>query len=107
MAFEVVLTEDAERDIEELFRYIAEHDAPGRAESVLAAIQDVVLRLDELPERGNVPKELRSLGIAGYRELHCKPYRIIYQIEGHRVFVHCVLDGRRDMQTLLYLRLMR
>ena len=32
MPFEVFLTADAARDLEELYRYIALHDAPGKAE---------------------------------------------------------------------------
>ena len=31
MAFLVYLTEDASRDLEELYDYIASHDAPGNA----------------------------------------------------------------------------
>jgi hypothetical protein len=38
---------------------------------------------------------------------HLKVYRIIYQIVGLDVFVHAVLDGRRDIQELLYQRLIR
>ena len=30
MRFDVVLTEDAERDLEELYDYIAEHDTPAK-----------------------------------------------------------------------------
>jgi len=32
---------------------------------------------------------------------------VIYQLIGRNVFVHCVLDGRRDMQSLLERRLLR
>jgi toxin ParE1/3/4 len=42
-----------------------------------------------------------------FREIHFKPYRIIYQIIDKRVFVHCVLDGRRDLQELLERRMLR
>jgi plasmid stabilization system protein ParE len=28
MTYEVVLTKDAERDLEDIYRYIAEHDSP-------------------------------------------------------------------------------
>jgi toxin ParE1/3/4 len=63
--------------------------------------------LSELPERGNVPKELSPLGITDYREVHYKPYRIIYRVIGSEVIVHGVLDGRRDMQSLLEGRLIR
>ena len=43
----------------------------------------------------------------GYREVHFKPYRIIYEIVGRKVFIHCVLDGRRAVQELLERRLLR
>jgi toxin ParE1/3/4 len=42
-----------------------------------------------------------------YREIHFKPYRIIYQIVGRKVFIHCVLDGRRALQEVLEHRLLR
>jgi len=57
--------------------------------------------------RENFPPELERIGVYDYREVFFKPYRIIYQISGSEVYVHCVLDGRRDMQTLLQQRLLR
>jgi len=41
------------------------------------------------------------------REIHVKVYRIMYQITGDDIFVHCILDGRRDIQDLLQKRLLR
>ena len=60
-----------------------------------------------MPERGHYPPELEKLGIYQYLEIHLEAYRIIYQILGPDVFVHAVLDGRRDIQELLYQRLIR
>ncbi len=61
----------------------------------------------KFPERGNTPKELRDLGITEYREVHYKPYRVIYRIFGEKAVVYCVIDGRRDMESLLKRRLIR
>ena len=61
----------------------------------------------EYTNRGHVPPELSLLGIDDFLELTYKPYRIIYQVIEKVVFIHCVLDGRRDMQKLLQERLMR
>ena len=36
-----------------------------------------------------------------------KPYRVICEVIGRDVYIHCVLDGRRDMQSLLERRLVR
>ncbi|HEY1365172.1 MAG TPA: type II toxin-antitoxin system RelE/ParE family toxin [Xanthobacteraceae bacterium] len=106
MRFEVWLTADAERDIEDIHRYIAEHGGRARADRVLRSIEQTCLGLATLPERGNIPKELLLLGIREYREAHCRPYRIIYRVMQRRVVVYCGLDGRRDMQTLLQHRLL-
>jgi toxin ParE1/3/4 len=105
--FEVLIASEAERDIEDIYRYIAEHDGAVNAAGVLAGIESACARLVELPNRGNVPKELERLGITEYRETHFKPYRIIYQVANRTVVVYCGLDGRRDMQTLLQRRLLR
>ena len=107
MAFRVLLVEDAERDIEDIHSYIALDDSPERADRVLDALEELCNSPAELPARGNVPKELRDLGITQYREVHHAPYRVIYQILGDEVVIHCVLDGRRDMESLLQRRLLR
>ena len=107
MPFEVLLSEEAERDIEDIYRYIAEQDGVGKAVRVLANLERACMRLAAFPRRGNIPKELRPVGIAEYREVHYKPYRMIYRISARTVVVYCVLDGRRDMQTLLQRRLLR
>ena len=106
MRFEVLLTRAAERDLEELYEYIASHDSAGNADRVLDRIEKALESLRRLPERGSHPKELLALGIREYRQLFFKPYRLIYRIAGQRVYVYLIVDGRRDMQTLLARRLL-
>jgi toxin ParE1/3/4 len=104
--FEVSLTEDAARDLEEIVDYIAAHDEPAKADHVLGGIADVVERLATLPERGSHPKELLALGVRDYRQTFFKPHRVIYRVVGQCVYVYLIADGRRDMQTLLARRLL-
>jgi toxin ParE1/3/4 len=47
-----------------------------------------------------------SLGIREYREVFFKPYRIIYRVMDKNVYVLLIVDGRRDMQSLLQWRLL-
>src|SRR4030067_121807 len=101
-----LLTNDAARDLDELYDYIAEHDAPEKAEYVLEQIEKAFSRLSEFPERGAYPKELLALGIREYREIFFKPYRIIYRVMDKNVYVLLIVDGRRDMQTLLQRRVL-
>ncbi|HSB06785.1 MAG TPA: type II toxin-antitoxin system RelE/ParE family toxin [Thermodesulfobacteriota bacterium] len=106
MPFAVMLTNDAARDLEELYDYIALHEASQKADYVLEQIEKALSRLFEFPDRGAYPKELLGLGIREYREIFFKPYRIIYRVVGRNVYVLLIVDGRRDMQTLLQRRLL-
>ena len=107
MSFEVLLTDDAARDLEEICDYIDCHDSPARADYVLERIEEAFRGLSEHPRRGSYPRELLDIGIREYREVFFKPYRIIYRVTEDIVHVLVIADGRRDMQTLLQRRLLQ
>ncbi len=104
--YEVLLTEDAEQDLESIYDYIAEFDCKANADYVLDRLLEVVESLTALPERGAYPKELLALGIRDYRQTAFKPYRVIYRVMGQKVYIYMIADGRRDMQSLLARRLL-
>jgi toxin ParE1/3/4 len=107
VTYEVLLADDAQNDLLEIYRYVAFNDSLEKADQLLDKLEELVQALDSLPTRGHLPPELARIGVTDYREVHFKPYRVIYRIEGQRVFVYCVLDGRRDLQSLLEQRLLR
>jgi toxin ParE1/3/4 len=106
MGFAVLLTNDAARDLDEIYNYIALHDSPQKADYVLERIEKVFSSLSEFPERGAYPKELLALGIREYRETFFTPYRIMYRVMDNLVYVLLIVDGRREMQSLLQRRLL-
>ncbi|MBM4172057.1 MAG: type II toxin-antitoxin system RelE/ParE family toxin [Ignavibacteria bacterium] len=105
--FKVNILSSAEEDLFEIYQYVYFNDSEEKAEKLHTKLYDICISLQEFPNRGHVPSELILLGIDDFMELNYKPYRIIYQIIEKVVFVHCVLDGRRDMQKLLQERLIR
>lgn len=106
MRYEVLLTAGAERDLTEIYDYIAQFDSIANADDVLERLVKVGESLATLPERGSIPRELQALGVREYRQVFFKPYRLIYRIEGKQVQVRIVADGRRDMKSLLARRLL-
>ena len=106
MRFEVRLTADAVRDLEEIDDWISRNDSPAKALHVAAGIEASVESLRRFPERGRHPAELLAVGIREYRETFFKPYRIIYLVDARRVYVFLIADGRRDMKALLERRLL-
>jgi plasmid stabilization system protein ParE len=55
MRFAVLLTNDAARDLDELYEYIAPNDAPGPADTVLARIAKPFAGLSESREHDALP----------------------------------------------------
>jgi len=105
--YRVSLVSEAERDLAEIVDYVASHDTVSAASHLLEGIEGVCSTLRELPTRGHCPVELARVGVTRYRELHFKPYRIFYDLAGSEVLILAILDGRRDLQSLLEWRLLR
>ena len=105
--YRVRIVQEAEEDLAELVDYIARNDSIKHADHVLERLLNLCDRLERHPERGHYLPELRTLGIKTYREVHFKPYRIIYEVIGREVFILLIVDGRRSFQTLLEWRLLR
>ena len=102
MAFKVVLTEDAERDLEDIWLTIAADNLPA-ATRMVRAIGARIDRLAEHPRLGPRRPDLRPAA----RVLVEGPYLILFEThpdtdEGPvvRVEVVRVVDGRRDLTSV-------
>lgn len=104
--YRVYLAKEAEEDLINLYSYIAKTDSPKKAEAVLDRLEALCTSLSRFPLRGRVSPELARIQVHTYREIVLTPYRIIYQIVHRDVYIHGVLDGRRNMQELLERRLL-
>lgn len=107
MNFTVYLLEDAEEDLFDIYRYVAQNDSVENSDKLLDNLEKTIVKLEVMPERGNFPPELERIGVREHREVFYKPYRIIYQVIKSEVFVHCVHDGTRDLQDILQNRVLR
>jgi toxin ParE1/3/4 len=105
-SYEVLLTQGAEHDLESIHDYITDAHGGAQADYVLDRLMEVAQTLSRLPERGSYPKELVALGIREYRQAFFKPYRVIYRVTSRQVVIYLIVDGRRDMQSLLARRLL-
>lgn len=103
----VSLAPEAIDDIVAIHRYLARAESFARADDVRHHLIATCESLATPPARGHGLPELDRIGVSGFREVHWKPYRIIYEVLPADVHVHAVLDGRRDLQDLLAERLLR
>jgi toxin ParE1/3/4 len=104
--YAVELTEHALLDLDDIATYITSRDGAARAEHVARGIEKVYASLTLFPSRGAYVRELLETGNRDFREVHFKPYRIIYRVYASKVVVFLIADGRRDMQALVTSRVL-
>ncbi len=88
--FSVKLYARASRDLEDIYKYIANNlSEPIAAEKLIDAIENAIINLEYFPERGAI----RQIGVyanKGYRQLFVKNYVIIYKVLNDRKEVHII-----------------
>jgi toxin ParE1/3/4 len=105
--YSVIILPEARDDLSDLYTYVSRNDSVVKADALLNRLEEKCASLFTAPERGNTVTELERVHVQGIREIHFKPYRIIYQVIDRKVFVHAILDGRRELQELLERRILR
>jgi toxin ParE1/3/4 len=106
MRYAVFILQEAELDLEAIFRYLLGSGNPGAAKDMIRLIRQACDSLSQMPERGHVPLELARAENYDYRQIIVKPYRIIYQIVESSVFIFGIIDGRRNVDEVLRQRLL-
>ena len=107
MKYKVFIDSQAKQDLSDIFIYVALNDCLEVANKLLDRLEKTCFKLEKYPKRGHIPEELRSTGIKKYLEIHHKPYWIIYEIDNDLIYIHSVLDGRRNIQEILKERILR
>jgi len=95
MKYKVYFLPSVEKDLLGIYKYVRLNDSKSAAEKLFGKLYEKCLTLKSYPERGHCPPELQLIEIYDFLEIHYKSYRIIYQVIGRQVSVHCILDGRR------------
>lgn len=107
MKYKVFIDPKARQDLSEIFIYVALNDCLETANKLLDKLEKTCFKLEKYPKRGHIPEELRTTGIKKYLEIYFKPYRIIYEIDNDLIYIHSVLDGRRNIQEILKERILK
>lgn len=77
----VKVTPKAARDLEGIYRYIADNlKAEGTAAEMAGLLEDAILSLDTMPYRFP-ERKIGAYANKGYRHLFVKNYTVVYRIE--------------------------
>jgi len=101
MSYSILLLEDAEKDIEAIYRYIRKSGNKNAAKDMIINVRKACGSLSKNPERGHIPNELSQLSQFEYRQIIVKSYRIIYQIAKPNIFIYGIIHGNRNISEVL------
>ena len=105
-ARDIIWTEPALNDFKELIDYIA-NDSVVTAIKQYERIKESAGKLEDFPERGRIIPELLHENIVKYREIIITPWRLMYRIDGKKVLILALIDGRRNIEDILMKRNLR
>ncbi len=105
-SFQVIWTKNAELDLEEIIEYI-KTESVKVAKNIFFEIKEECNNLSIFPLSRRVVPELQHIGILQYRELIYKRWRIVYKIEAKKVYILIVIDSSRDIEDILFRRLLK
>lgn len=103
MRYDVRITEPAEEDLRDIFRYISRVLLePQIAQKTIATLKKSILALSDMPQGRPLVADDR-LSSMGYRKLIVKNYIVFFTVDEREkmVYVERVLYGRRDWVCIL------
>ena len=104
--YNILWTKQAALDLEEIYEYIY-LDKPDTAQKILNKIKTSCITLKNNPEKNRIIPDIREIGLLDFRELIVAPYRILYKLTKNEIYIFAVVDGRRDMESFLFNRIIR
>lgn len=95
----------AQEDLERIINFVA-LTSVDNALRVADRIERLAAGLSRFPRRGRVVPELARHGIREWLQLVEQPWRLVHRIDKNRVEVVALIDGRRNLEDLIFERLM-
>jgi plasmid stabilization system protein ParE len=103
----VVILESAQADLLELRSYIVKYFSVTTWQATYAKLKLAIRNLARFPQLGGIPDELETLNLTQYRQILSGMNRVIYEVRQDTVYVHLIVDTRRDLKEVLMQRLLR
>jgi len=107
MRFKVVILDSAEQDLKELRTYILKDFSADTWQTTYIKLKATIRSLQDFPQAGSVPEETEKLNLTQYRQVLSGMNRVIYEVRQDVVYIHIIVDVRREMNALLTRRLLR
>ncbi len=102
MSFKVIWSEDASLDLVDIVSHIKIHSGKGIAKEIYTRIKSKVDNIVDFPKAGMVVPELVNIGVTDIYQIIVSPWKVYYKVIEDKILVLSVIDGRRNLEEILY-----
>jgi toxin ParE1/3/4 len=102
MKYKINWSKDAGEEFVEIISWYKYNVGRNIAQRIYTKINSRIKRLKDMPGIGKPVQILNDIGVSGYRQLVQDNWIIYYRIEGQAINIISVIDGRRNLEEILY-----
>jgi toxin ParE1/3/4 len=102
MKHEIIWSKDAGDELIEIISYIKYNTGKITAERIYSKIINEIKRVSGNAAGRRVAPLLKKFGINNIHQLNINPWIIFYKVEYYKMKIISIIDGRRNLEEILY-----
>jgi toxin ParE1/3/4 len=102
MKYKIIWSKDAGEEFVEIISWYKYTVGKNVAKNIYSKINSQIKKLKDMPGIGKQVQLLKDIGINDYRQIVHDHWIIYYKVEGQRIYIISVIDGRRNLEEILY-----
>ena len=106
MKHEIIWSKDAGDELADIISYIKYNTGKITAEKIYSKIMNEVKRVSENAEGRRIAPMLKEFGINYIHQFNINPWIVFYKIENNKMEIISIIDGRRNLEEILYKKIM-
>jgi toxin ParE1/3/4 len=103
---EIIWSKDAGDELFEIISYIKNNTGKITAKQIYEKIINEVKRASENAKGRRIAPLFKEFGINYIHQLNIKPWIIYYKVEKNIMEIVSIIDGRRNLEEILYKKIM-
>lgn len=102
MKYRINWSKDAEEEFIEIVLWYKYNAGKNVARKIYSKINLRIKKLKNMPGMGKPVQILKDIGVNDYRQIIHDNWIIYYRVEGQNINIISVIDGRRNLEEILY-----
>jgi toxin ParE1/3/4 len=102
MKYKITYSKDMGEELSEIILWYRYNAGVNTAKKLYVRIKAHINKLKDMPGTGKPVQILKDIGVNDYRQIIIDHWIIYYKIEEKYITVVSIIDGRRNLEEILY-----